>query len=198
MDYILELFEAKKEEFKDDLIIGPCINSGWSKLDKYYELTSDSPAYTAALVLNPAFKWEYIEKTWPKEWILQARESVASLWKLKYRPTISIQVPDTLVTIKSNHFSQWKAGKHATRYVYYELVGYIEYTNSYIESQHQTEMNTGDIYDFLYTMILMMFVSSGSYQSKSVIIQTFHVWPLIYYQSLLCQHQLSGSFRLQI
>ena len=93
MDYILELFEAKKEEFKDDLIIGPCVNSGWSKLDKYYTLTSDSPAYIAALVLNPAFKWEYIEKTWPKEWIPQARESVASLWKSKYRPTTSSSSP---------------------------------------------------------------------------------------------------------
>ena len=119
MDYILELFEAKKEEFKDDPIIGPCINSGWSKLDKYYELTSDSPAYTAALVLNPAFKWEYIEKTWPKDWIPQTRESVAWLWKSKYRPAISIQGPDTPLTIKRDHFSQWKAGKHATRYIFY-------------------------------------------------------------------------------
>jgi hypothetical protein len=56
MDYILEVFETKKDESKDDPVIGPCINSGWSKLDKYYSLTSDSPAYTAALVLNPAFK----------------------------------------------------------------------------------------------------------------------------------------------
>jgi hypothetical protein len=119
MDYILELFEAKKEEFKDDPIIGPCVNSGWSKLDKYYGLTSDSPAYIAALVLNPALKWEYIEKTWPKDWIPQARESVASLWKSKYRPTTSTQVPDTLVATKSDHFSQWKAGKHATRYIIY-------------------------------------------------------------------------------
>jgi hypothetical protein len=56
MDYILELFEAKKVEFKDDSVLGPCINSGWSKLVKYYEKTSDSPAYVAALVLNPAYK----------------------------------------------------------------------------------------------------------------------------------------------
>jgi hypothetical protein len=28
MDYILEFFEAKKVEFKDDLDLGPCINSG--------------------------------------------------------------------------------------------------------------------------------------------------------------------------
>jgi hypothetical protein len=121
MDYILEVFEAKKEEFKDDPILGPCINSGWSKLDKYYELTSDSPAYIAALVLNPAFKWEYIEKIWPNDWIPQARESVAGLWKSKYRPITSTQVPDTPVPMKSNHFTQWKAERHATRY---EIVHY--------------------------------------------------------------------------
>lgn len=32
MDYMLEVFEAKKDEFKDDLVIGPCISSGWPKL----------------------------------------------------------------------------------------------------------------------------------------------------------------------
>jgi hypothetical protein len=67
MDYILELFETKKVEFKDDPVLGPCINSGWSKLVKYYEKTSDSPAYVAALVLNPAYKWEYIDKNWEQK-----------------------------------------------------------------------------------------------------------------------------------
>ena len=56
MDYILELFEAKKVEFKDDSVLGPCMNSGWSKLVKYYDKTSYSLAYVAALVLNPAYK----------------------------------------------------------------------------------------------------------------------------------------------
>jgi hypothetical protein len=28
MDYILELFETKKVELKDDPVLGPCINSG--------------------------------------------------------------------------------------------------------------------------------------------------------------------------
>jgi hypothetical protein len=56
IDYILELFETKKVEFKDDPVLGPCINSGWSKLVKYYKKTSDSPAYIKALVLNPAYK----------------------------------------------------------------------------------------------------------------------------------------------
>jgi hypothetical protein len=118
MDYILELFETKKIEFEDDLILGPCINSGWSKLVKYYDKTSDSPAYTAALVLNPAFKWEYIEKTWDQAWIQGARESVVSLWKSKYRPHTALFTQiDTLSNTTSNHFNQWKQGKHASRYI---------------------------------------------------------------------------------
>jgi hypothetical protein len=50
MDYILELFEAKKTEFKDNSVLGPCINSGWSKLMEYYDKTSDSLAYVAASI----------------------------------------------------------------------------------------------------------------------------------------------------
>ena len=117
MDYILELFEAKKLEFKDDSILGPCINSGWSKLIKYYDKTSDSPAYVAALVLNPAYKWEYIEKTWEQAWIQGARESVASLWKSKYRPNTALfnQIDAPSNTTSSN-FSQWRQGKHASKY----------------------------------------------------------------------------------
>jgi hypothetical protein len=64
-----------EEEFKDDLVLGPCINSGWSKLSKYHDKTSDSPAYVAAIVLDPAYKWEYIEKTWEQIWIQGARVS---------------------------------------------------------------------------------------------------------------------------
>jgi hypothetical protein len=116
MDYILELFEAKKVEFKDDSVLGPCINSGWSKLVKYYDKTSDSPAYVAALVLNPAYKWEYIENNWEQTWIPGARESVAGLWKSKYRPNTTIFNPvDTPSNTKSSNFNKWKQGKHASR-----------------------------------------------------------------------------------
>jgi hypothetical protein len=77
MDYILELFETKKVEFKDDPVLGPCINSGWSKLVKYHEKTSDSPAYVAALVLNPAYKWEYIDKNWEQDWMDTRGEGIS-------------------------------------------------------------------------------------------------------------------------
>jgi hypothetical protein len=55
-----------------------------------------------------------------------------------------------------------------------------------------------DIYEYLLIMTLMMRVSGGSYKSSSETTQTSHVWPLIYYQFLRCQPQLSGFFPLQI
>jgi hypothetical protein len=61
MDYIMELFEEGKEQYKDHLIMAPCFNLAWSKLRKYYEKTSDTPIYAAALVLHLAYKWEYIK-----------------------------------------------------------------------------------------------------------------------------------------
>jgi hypothetical protein len=62
MDYVLKQFESAKDDFVDDDILALMLNSSWSKFDKYYRLTEESPAYTAALVLNPKRKWRYIEK----------------------------------------------------------------------------------------------------------------------------------------
>ena len=50
-------------------------------MDKYYALTDRSPAYVIALVLNPRFKWHYIEKKWSErqEWISDARDNVKAI-----------------------------------------------------------------------------------------------------------------------
>jgi hypothetical protein len=56
MDYIIELFEEGKEQYKDYLIIAPCFNSAWSKLRKYYKKTSDILIYAAVLVLYLVYK----------------------------------------------------------------------------------------------------------------------------------------------
>jgi hypothetical protein len=36
-------------------------NSRWAKMEKYYNLIDESPAYIAAIVLNLNSKWKYIE-----------------------------------------------------------------------------------------------------------------------------------------
>ncbi|KAK2684724.1 hypothetical protein QWA68_016242 [Fusarium oxysporum] len=67
MDFVLAQFEAGKEAAIDDPVIAPIYNSGWAKLDKYYRLTEESPAYIAAIVLHPSHKWHYIQENWKKE-----------------------------------------------------------------------------------------------------------------------------------
>jgi hypothetical protein len=76
IDYIMELFKEGKEQYKDHLIMAPCFNSAWLKLRKYYEKTSDTLIYTAALVLHLAYKWEYIEANWDASWVLDTKKQV--------------------------------------------------------------------------------------------------------------------------
>jgi hypothetical protein len=92
MDYVLKQFESAKDDFVDDDILAPMLNSGWSKFDKYYRLTEESPAYTAALVLNPKRKWRYIEKHWKKSWHKAAKDMVKKIWESEYRPLSSVPV----------------------------------------------------------------------------------------------------------
>ncbi|KAI8416722.1 hypothetical protein FOFC_03035 [Fusarium oxysporum] len=68
MDFALAQFEGGKEAAIDDPVMAPMYNSGWAKLDKYYRLTEESPAYVAAIVLHPSHKWHYIQENWKKEW----------------------------------------------------------------------------------------------------------------------------------
>ena len=56
MDYLLGLFKEAKEQYKDNSFIVSRVNSTWSKLDKYYTKTSESPVYITTLVLDPSIK----------------------------------------------------------------------------------------------------------------------------------------------
>jgi hypothetical protein len=38
-------------------------------MKKYYNLINESPAYRAAIVLHPSFKWQYIQDTWELAWL---------------------------------------------------------------------------------------------------------------------------------
>jgi hypothetical protein len=108
MDFILGKFEDGKAMHKSDAIMAPMFNSGWSKLDKYYQLTDESPAYIAALVLHPGMKWQYIQKKWKRSWHANAKRLVAELWE-QYKPVDTpIPQPDASSTTP-NEFIQWKS-----------------------------------------------------------------------------------------
>jgi hypothetical protein len=86
MDFILDKYEKGKEQFKDHPMLSKMFNSGWSKLDKYYQKTEETAVYVAALVLNPRYKWAYINKNWAKkQWITRAQKMMQELWEV-YKP----------------------------------------------------------------------------------------------------------------
>ena len=86
LDWLLSQYEAGKAEHQDDPFMTTCINSGWAKLDKYYTLTSDTPAYVGALVLHPAFKWQYIHEHWQEAWWQPSKIALENMWKERYMP----------------------------------------------------------------------------------------------------------------
>ena len=64
LDFLLEQFEAGKAAHQGNTLLATCFNSGWSKLDKYYSMTEDTPAYSAAVCLHTSFKLSYFESNW--------------------------------------------------------------------------------------------------------------------------------------
>ena len=88
MEWLLKhLEEAKLQHERDEepyLRIG--CKLGWMKLDQYYSYTEDSPAYLAALVLHPAFRWSTVESQWADQpdWLVRGKKAVQELWE-EYR-----------------------------------------------------------------------------------------------------------------
>lgn len=72
----------------DDPFLGPCCNAGWAKLNKYYTLTEKSPAYVAAVVLDPSQKWTYFEEQWTGNqayWVTEWRQKIQLFWEIHYK-----------------------------------------------------------------------------------------------------------------
>ena len=109
MDFILGRFEKIKEDYNSDEILGPMANSGWRKMDKYYNRTDESPAYIAALVLNPEFKWDYIQSQWRSDWIPKAKKTMTDYWQKEYKPTVpSITTLTEPTTLVGNSYTDWR------------------------------------------------------------------------------------------
>lgn len=145
MDYILERFEAGRSEYKNNEIIAPMFNSGWAKLDKYYGLTEESPAYAAALVLNPSFKWVYVRKNWQSGWVKTAEKMVQDLWDKQYKPQ-GVSIPAVSTTQSTtNSFKLWKMRQQSTpnhddeyaRYCATEIVGVTDARQWWMEKTQQ-------------------------------------------------------------
>ncbi|KAK4070002.1 hypothetical protein Purlil1_13601 [Purpureocillium lilacinum] len=109
MDFMLAQFESGKEAHVDDATLAPMYNSGWAKLDKYYRLTDESPAYVAAIVLHPSHKWHYINENWKKEWAESSKKLIDKLWD-EYKP-VELPLPLEGPPTTTNEFLNWR-NKH--------------------------------------------------------------------------------------
>jgi hAT family C-terminal dimerisation region len=143
MEILLEKLETAKVEYLDhpSAHLCTCINLAWSKLDKYYTLTGQSPVYIAAVVLNPRFKWEYLEGAWSSkpDWIQIARTQLKELWAEYYQMTPNLE--DSIETrnlVTSDDFVDAWTGKHQSSH----LVKHDE-LNSYISTP--ANRSIGDI-----------------------------------------------------
>jgi hypothetical protein len=120
MDYLLHHIEAAKEATAIPHL-ATMMETAWAKLADYYEITEDSPVYSAATVLNPSLKWTYMEKTWEdkKEWIERAKARVEQLWKETYKSTPSFPIlrqdsVPALVARRPNGYKVWMKEQRAT------------------------------------------------------------------------------------
>jgi hypothetical protein len=114
MDYILEQFEQYKEEYKNDKTMASMFNSGWAKMNKYYQMTEESPVYIAAIILDPNAKWQYIKNNWQRSWQTSAKRMMEKLWK-EYKPETSSSISTTTPPEfpEKNAFATWKK-RHQT------------------------------------------------------------------------------------
>jgi hypothetical protein len=87
MDFLLQHFEQCKTVAVDekDPIMTACIETGWVKLNHYYNLTDRTPVYIAAIVLNPRWKFDYFTDTWAHEWITDAKRKLRMFWESCYK-----------------------------------------------------------------------------------------------------------------
>ena len=107
MDFILAHFEKAKDTFKDDEKLKQMVNSGWAKMEKYYGKSDESPAYAAAVVLNPSRKWQYIDRFWRQSWKQPAKEAVKRLWEEQYKPTNPTTTTLSTIRQSTNEFELW-------------------------------------------------------------------------------------------
>ncbi|OAQ57667.2 transposase-like protein [Pochonia chlamydosporia 170] len=120
MDYLLHHIEAAREATTIPHL-ATMMETAWAKLADYYELTEDSPVYSAATVLNPSFKWAYMEKTWEDktEWIERAKSRVGQLWRESYKSSSYLPVlrpgsAEEPTTRRLNGYKMWMNEQKAT------------------------------------------------------------------------------------
>lgn len=108
MDFILGCFEDASDEFADHDILRESVQSGYTKMLKYWNRTERSPVYMAAIVLNPCVKWTYFDK-WNAEWRPTMKDDLRTFWETIYRSSTGLPVRPSAAPEPTSSFRKWKA-----------------------------------------------------------------------------------------
>jgi hypothetical protein len=94
MDYLLHHLEERRSQPSTPFFMA-CLNVGWLKLKKYYEITDLNLAYIMAVFLNPYYRQIWFEEHWAltPEFVKIARTTVDQEYATVKR-TYNTDAPD--------------------------------------------------------------------------------------------------------
>jgi hypothetical protein len=100
MDVLHKHYTQAFQKHSGNATLRSCIAASWAVFDKYYQLTDESPAYGAAIILHPSRRVAHIKKNWPKSWHKPVLGGVRKHWKDYYHelplPTTTPQLRDEI------------------------------------------------------------------------------------------------------
>jgi hypothetical protein len=85
----LEKLKVEYAESQKDSAFWVAIEQAWSKATEYYNILDETPVYTAALLLDPRLKYQYLAKEWGAQDAKRGVGAVRRLWEQDYRPNTS-------------------------------------------------------------------------------------------------------------
>ena len=139
MNYMYEVLEKAQEEvnvpganLERTEHYNTGINAAWMKLEKYFKLTDSSPLYIAAIVLHPAWRFEYFEDKWAKHpsWIKNAKKVFKNLY-LKYRERIHVD--------SAYDFESRAAETNKPKSSFLPLESFDAFSADYLSRRHQKQ-----------------------------------------------------------
>ena len=110
MDFMLECFEKAAVQFIDHSALRESVQSGWTKMLKYWNRTERSLAYMAAIVLNPCIKWSYFDE-WEADWRPNMKQALKTFWEETYRSSTGLPARPSAAPETTNTFIKWMASK---------------------------------------------------------------------------------------
>ena len=112
MDFLADIFEDAIVEFVDHAFLWKSLPAGFTKLLKYWNKTGRSPAYIAAIILDPTIKWQHFD-TWDPRWQPDMRSIMKQFWETQCRSSTglssySLSTQPSPIAKTKNKYYEWK------------------------------------------------------------------------------------------